>query len=272
MTAGPRVAWLAGALAAAAAIAAGCANANRDGDGGPEPDRRDADRADARPANTDAGDAAPASDARPAASDAGDAEASCNPAQALVEALRQRERELELQARSLEEREQALQQYEKALADRLASLEKTQSLAKTEVERLDDVRAGRCREAEASCEQKIAALRVEYGELERGLAQWDDAQKRQSDEVLGAELERLSKALARMSPEKAAATLSAMDRDTAALLLGRIPDRQTGPILAALAPDKTVSIVGALLDRSKTASRDDLRAAGASPAANEGAP
>lgn len=184
--------------------------------------------------------------------------AACPTASTLVEALRGRARQHEERTLELDEREHSLEQLEKAIDTRLANLEKARDLATVEVERLADIRAGKCREEEQICTQKIAKIRQEYEELEQGLASWDDTQKQQSNETRNAEVTRLTKALTTMRPEKAAATLSALDSDTAALLLSQIPERSSGKILAALDPAKTASIVQTLLEKSAPVSRTAL--------------
>lgn len=182
----------------------------------------------------------------------------CPTASALVEALRGRTRQQDERSRALDDREHSLEQLEKAIDTRLANLEKASDLATVEVERLADIRAGKCREEEQICTQKIAKMRQEYEELEQGLASWDDAQKQQSNETRDAEVTRLTKALTTMRPEKAAATLSALDSDTAALLLSQIPERSSGKILAALDPSKTANIVQTLLAKSAPSTRSEL--------------
>jgi flagellar motility protein MotE (MotC chaperone) len=219
-------------------------------DGGPDANVADASLGDAAP--DDAGDADPENETGEAAT--------CPTPSTLVEALRGRAKQLDERARALDEREHSLKQLEKAIDTRLENLEKAKGLAVAEVERLSDIRDGNCREAEEQCAQKLASLRQEYGELEQGLANWDDAQKQQASESRDTEVARLTKALTTMRPEKAAATLSALDSDTAALLLSQIPERSSGKILAALDPAKTAEIVQRLLEKAAPASRSALSA------------
>ena len=176
----------------------------------------------------------------------------------LVTALRERADVLEERARQLDEREHALKKIGQAIDERLTGLEKTRDLAVVEVDRLADERAGKCREQEAQYEQKLAELRVEYDELEQGLARWEKVQQERSDVAHEAEIERLTKALGSMRPEKAAATLGSLEVELAAMLLSRLPERASGKVLAVMPPANAAAVVKKMLEPPEPAGRKQL--------------
>lgn len=232
---------------------AGCSNGQaEEADGAPDDDAAPVD-AGLADAETDSGEAG----TEETTEDLLDID--CPDPSVLVKAIRERAQKLVERSRALDEREHSLKQLEKAIDTRLTNLEKAKELATTEVDRLAEVRAGVCREAEEECTQKIAKLKLDYSELETGLANWDKAQQQRSTENRDAEVLRLTKALSTMRPEVAAATLSALDSDTAALLISQIPERSSGKILAALEPAKTANIVETLLEKASATERDALR-------------
>jgi flagellar motility protein MotE (MotC chaperone) len=208
-------------------------------------------------------------EAEPALEDQLFADGKCPDPSGLVKALRERARQLDARARELAEREHSLETLAKTVDGRLAALEKARDLAVEEVDRLADIRAGRCREQEKVCAQKVADLREEYGELERGLENWDKVQQRAAENSQDGEIVLLTKALGSMRPEKAAATLGALDQETAAMLISKLPERSSGKILAALDPAKTAGIVETLLASAEPVNRDALREVGREAAAED---
>jgi flagellar motility protein MotE (MotC chaperone) len=115
------------------------------------------------------------------------------------------------------------------------------------------------------------SMRQEYAELDQGLKRWKSVQKTKGNEDRERELLRLTKALESMRPEKAAATLSALTQETAALLLGRLSDRSSGKVLAVMAPERAALLVQQLLADTAPPDQQALRALGQAQPAVSGA-
>ena len=195
----------------------------------------------------------------------------CPTAEVLVTALRQRADHLQQRERELSEREHTLRAMEQAIDVQLASLEKARTVASRETERLIGERSGQCRDVQDECRAKMESLRQEYAELDQGLKRWKSVQKNKGNEDRERELLRLTKALESMRPHKAAATLSALTQETAALLLSRLTDRSSGKVLAAMAPERAAALVQQLLADTAPADQQALRALGRTqPAATGG--
>jgi flagellar motility protein MotE (MotC chaperone) len=182
----------------------------------------------------------------------------CADTSELVRALQKRAADLDGRERELEERQHTLKLLDQAVEERLIHLEKTRDQAAAEVARLVDERAGKCLDQETEYLKQVASLRQEYEALERGLAGWEKAQQQRIDAALETDVQLLTKALNTMRPEKAAATLGALDSEQAAMLLGRLPERSSGKILAAMQPDVAAGIVKAMLAPDVPPRRADL--------------
>lgn len=235
-------------LAAVALLGCGAVGPATAGDAGaPGPDA-----APDAGSSADGGDGGAAGDG---ATDDGGLDDSCLGEDEFAQALRHRAEALEARARELDEREHSLGQLGRAIDERLASLERTTALAEAEIERLSDEREGRCRE-------RVAEIRAEYQDLERGLERWEAAQRESSEERRRTDLDRLATSLRSMRPDAAAAAVGELDDETAALLLSRLPERSNGQILAAMTPSRAAAVVRAILARSRAADREALRQEG----------
>jgi flagellar motility protein MotE (MotC chaperone) len=222
---------------------------------GADGDAHDAGGADAVARDGDQPDAA----RQPVDADTAAAEVlPCADTSELVRALQKRAADLDGRERELEERQHTLKLLDQAVEERLIHLEKTRDQAAAEVARLVDERAGKCLDQETEYLKQVASLRQEYEALERGLVGWEKAQQQRIDAALETDVQLLTKALNTMRPEKAAATLGALDSEQAAMLLGRLPERSSGKILAAMQPDVAAGIVKAMLAPDVPPRRADL--------------